>query len=375
MTAASRIVLCAKSRWDPPIRREHGLATTLVAEGHRVDFLERARDIRDLDPRRWWPPTAPPRSLPPGLVVRPQFTPVPGHRSPLAGTVDAAILRRLLRRTLATGPTPTAVVVNAPWNWPATSALPAGVRRVHDIGDDWSTLLPQRRDRIMAYHRQIAAEADAIVVVAPGLADLFDRPVHVVPNAVAPELLATAPVPPPGERRMTYVGTLSERFDSDLMGEVLRRLPDWRLDLYGPCHYAGLGAEPGPSLQRLLSESDGRVQWHGMVSRAQLSSVLDRGDVLVLPNDPAISIGQDSMKLYDYAARGRPIVATPIRLPDDGPAVIALAADAADFAAAVLDSAGRDASPNRAWAVANGWSSRLPAWLAAVEGVPTPVTG
>ena len=363
-----RVVLCAKSRWHPAIRREHAIASTAAAQGYEIDFIERAQDVRDLSWSGLTHRRRPFRPLTEGLLVIPQFTPVPGHRNELAQRLDAAGLRRLLRRAVETGPAPQAVVVNAPWNWAATSALPDGVRRVVDLTDDWTTLLPQRRERILRHHEQIADEADAIVVVAPGLADLFDREVVVVPNAVAPELLATPAVPAPGQRRMIYVGTLSERFDAGLMEQVLTLLPDWTLNLYGPCHYAGAGESPGAPLQSLLGRFGSRVTWHGMVSRSNMSRVLDDSDVAVLPNDPGISIGQDSMKLYDYAARARPIVATPIRVPDEGPAVLALAADPQAFADAVSRLDGADGANNRAWAESNGWAARLPLWMAAVTG-------
>lgn len=362
-----RVVICAKSRWHPAIRREHAIAATAAGQGYDIDFIERAQDVRDLRWASLTHPRKPFRPIP-DVVVTPQFTPVPGHRHALAHRLDAAGLRRVLRRVIAAGPLPQAVMVNAPWNWAATSALPAGVRRVVDLTDDWTTLLPERRERVVGDYQRIAREADAIVVVAPGLADLFDREVTVIPNAVAPELLAAPAVPAPGRHRMTYVGTLSERFDCALMADVLTRLPEWSLELYGPCHYAGEGDGPSPDLRSLLSRFEGRVRWHGMVARTDMSRVLDESDVLVLPNDPGISVGQDSMKLYDYAARARPIVATPIRVPDDGPEVLALAADPNDFADAVSRLDGVDASVNRGWAERNGWAARLPLWMAAVTG-------
>ena len=76
------------------------------------------------------------------------------------------------------------------------------------------------------------------------------------------------------------------------------------------------------------------------------------------------------MKLYDYAARARPIVATPIRVPDDGPVVLGLAADPKSFAEAVSRLDGADGSDNRIWAESNGWVARLPLWMAAVTGAP-----
>ena len=42
------LVLCAKSRWDPPIRREHAFAREAALHGHTVDFVEQPADIRAL---------------------------------------------------------------------------------------------------------------------------------------------------------------------------------------------------------------------------------------------------------------------------------------------------------------------------------------
>ena len=132
----------------------------------------------------------------------------------------------------------------------------------------------------------------------------------VVRNAVDEELLRTPLSPVPGDRRMVYVGTLSERFDATLAGHLLDRLPDWRLDLFGQCRYAQMGTRPGSELVTLLARDDGRVRWHGPVGRDRLAGVLDSADVLLLPNRAEHSRGQDSMKLYDYCARARPIVAS-----------------------------------------------------------------
>jgi len=173
---------------------------------------------------------------------------------------------------------------------------------------------------------------------------------------------------------MVYTGTLSERFDAPLLMEVLRRLPDWSAELYGECQYAGQGSAPGSELRAALAAFKGRVRWHGPIKRADLADVLDRGRVLIAPHRALYATGQDSMKLYDYAARGRPIVATLGALGDRArvaKAGVLEAASPADFAAAVLDAAGEDlsnAAGRRAWAERNSWESRWPLWASAAFG-------
>jgi hypothetical protein len=140
------------------------------------------------------------------------------------------------------------------------------------------------------------------------------------------------------------------------------------LDLYGSCSYAHSGDRPDPALGGLLDQYSRRVAWHGPVSRQALPGVLDQGDVLILPNDISISAGQDSMKLYDYAARARPIVATSMRVPVDRPRSLTLAHSVDEFAAAVERGLVGNASENRGWAERNTWPQRVPGWLTGVLG-------
>lgn len=382
-----RIVLCAKSAWDPPIRREHALATAAAADGHEVVFVERPDDIRALRGTRSGARylsrlagEAPVRLPDLSLSLARRATLVPGHRGALWRRIDNAGLRRQLERTLSREPDtahlPTAVVANLPWQWPAVAALP-GVRKVVDLADDWTRLMPMRRDPVHSCYRRIAEEADEVIVAAPELADLFGgRDVTVVRNATGPELLSAPVSPPPGRRHLVYLGTLSERFDASLVGEVLTRLPDWTLSLYGPCQYAGCDDRPGPALMTLLSAYGRRVRWHGPVPRTSVASVLDSADVLILPNDPAMNVGQDSMKLYDYAARGRPVVATPLPPPDEPrPPGIYEVASPEEFAAAVVAAPAEPATwpvARRSWAERNSWPTRLPVWLTAVFGQQMP---
>jgi glycosyltransferase involved in cell wall biosynthesis len=357
------IVICAKSPWTPTIRREHALAIEAARAGCSVTFHERPRDVRRLTGG------APTVDAPPGIVVRPRRTVVPGHRGRLAHAMDAASLRRGLPSHID-GAAPSAVVVNTPWNWAGTSRMASGSRRIFDLADDWRLLLPHARAAIERQYARIGEQADAIIVAAPALAPLFSRDVIVVPNGTSNQLLAPVSTPPPGRRRLVYVGTLSERFDVALVTEVMHRLPAWSLHLYGPCHYAGHRDRPDPQLRRLLSRAGSQVTWHGPASRGLVPILLDAGDVLILPNDPDIARGQDSMKLYDYAARARPIVSTPLGIAGDLPPGLIEADGPAEFSAAIVRAARAPmaAGPSRDWARRHTWGQRIGPWLDAVLG-------
>jgi glycosyltransferase involved in cell wall biosynthesis len=306
---------CSKSPWDPPIRREHHLVREALPDNHAVAFIERPMDVRST----WSTGIGPfvhqlagqEKPLPNrvgALRVVSRTTLLPGHLDRWAARLDSLLLARILR---SVGGMDAVGIGQSPWQWSALASYPG--RKVFDYSDDWARLLPDTRKKQLEEHlRRIAAEADEIIVVSPHLRDHFPgRTVHLVPNGSDEACIASTPAPPPGTSRLVYIGTLSERFDAELMRKVLESLPHWRLDLYGDCQYAHCGTQPDDSLQALLVDFGGRVAWHGRVAKSEVPGIVDSADVCVIPNRSQQAIGQSSMKLYDFAGRGRPIVATP----------------------------------------------------------------
>lgn len=372
-----RIILCAKSPWLPTIRREHALALSAAAAGHHVVYVERAEDVRSVRGAREFTSylgrlagQRPAGAIGAGLQLARRTTLVPGHRAAVWRRIDCAGLAVQLRR-IGAGSADT-IVVNLPWHWPAVAKM-RGVRKVFDLADDWARLIPRRRAAIESLYRRISAQADEIIVAAPELSGVLEgRCAVLVRNAASAQTLAEPVQPAPGRRRLVYLGTLSERFDAALVGQVLHALPGWTLSLYGPCQYHAQADRPGRELSDLLRDRADQVRWHGPVARDDVARVLDAGDVLILPNNPALSLGQDSMKLYDYAARGRPVVCTTLPGPASSRPPFTYECDTADaFAAAVVAAAAEPperATARRRWAEHNSWSARMPLWLAAVHG-------
>jgi len=309
--ASEAVVIISKSRWDPPIRREHQLARLAAADGRDVTFIESPSDIRTLLQGRgagvWLSRHggSQRRRRPGGVETVARSVLVPAHVHRFLEPLET----RSLAAVIPPASGPSTIVATLPWHWQALRRA-SGYRRVLDVADDWSEILPRCRRRIRDLYKCAAAEADAITVVSDALHELFPgRDVQTVRNGLDSALLRRPFTDPPHRQRLVYVGTLSERFDSFLVGALLEALPGWHLDLYGACSYARRGGRPGDELAALLQRVDGRVAWHGPVSRSDVAAVLDAADVLLLPNR-AQSKGQDSMKVYDYSARGRPVVAT-----------------------------------------------------------------
>ncbi|GAA3248344.1 glycosyltransferase [Dactylosporangium siamense] len=374
----SRLIMVAKSLWHPSIRREHALATEACSHGVEVTFIEAPSDVRSVRVSTTGPwlrglCSATPRQLRDGLDIVSRSTLAPGHRHSAAASADNALLRRQIGSVLSRSPRsarPT-VVVNLPWQWPATARLP--IRRIFDAADDWDALLGGSRPHVRAMYHRIADEADAIIVANPTLRDLFPgRTVELVANGTPADLVVDAVRPRPHDRRLVYAGTLSHRFDVDLIRAVLDLLPGWRLDLYGESRYPGHRDEPAREFRDLLRQCPDRIRWHGVLDRDDLGQAIDAADVAVVPHRAAQSRGQSSMKLADYAARGRPIVSTGWDTNPDAeqPPNTWMAANAEEFAAAVVQAyadAG-DIDGAVAWARQRTWPSRWPLWSAAAFG-------
>jgi hypothetical protein len=368
-TQPTRLVICSKSRWEPAIRREHELARLAVDAGHEVVFVERpfdVRAIRSLGLVRWakrlfWPASRDES----GVQVVSRSTLAPGHRGVIVGLVDQVLLGRALARWRAS-----ILVVSAPWDWPA-AARAGATRTVFDCADDWAIVLDRDRRRLRRLYAAAGTQADVIICASPTLSALFPkRDVAVVRNGT-PSAMLDAPVTPrPGTRAMVYAGTLSGRFDTGLIAETLARLPGWRLRIFGQAQYPGLGDQPDAALTALLERFGDRIEWNGALPRDQVSGELDAGDVLVIPHRTTGANTGDSMKFYDYAAAGRPIVTSRWSSSVDAtaPPHTYIADTADEFAAAVLGAAsepGHYASDRREWAEEARWTTRWNEWSAA----------
>jgi glycosyltransferase involved in cell wall biosynthesis len=136
------------------------------------------------------------------------------------------------------------------------------------------------------------------------------------------------------------------------------------------------GHEREPDLARVRALADAlgiadRVQFTGLVPPAQVAGLLRAADVLVLPN-PASAISTrftSPLKLFEYMAAGRPIVATDLPalrevLRDGETAVLVTPGDAAALAAGIervitdAQLAGRLASAARAAVDDYTWDRR-----------------
>lgn len=171
--------------------------------------------------------------------------------------------------------------------------------------------------RLAAREARVWRRADGYVTITAGLrADLEQRHGTRERIAVVPDGVRLGPRPPRTATRssqapvVAYAGHLYAWKGVDVLLEALARMPGTRGLIVG-------GHAEEPDLARVkalagrLAISD-RVTFTGMVDPGHVPDLLSQADVLALPN-PASAISTrftSPLKLFEYMAAGRPIVAS-----------------------------------------------------------------
>jgi glycosyltransferase involved in cell wall biosynthesis len=246
-----------------------------------------------------------------------------------------------------------------------------GVRRiggvvVYDLLDDWDTALgagwyTQATEKEVIQNSQVLVATEASL--AERLQRISQRPVTLLPNAVNSLLFDPAqphPCPPDfpdSEWSFIYIGALwGEWFDWGLLNALARQYPRAAAVVIGD--YRGQCPDPPPNLHFL-----------GLKPQRSLPSYLAHSTVAIIPWIVSpITQATSPLKVYEYLAMGKPVVAPNLRPLQNLPGVL-LAGDQADFISKV-DLARRINLPKVEMATfteQNNWQARVEKLLGTVE--------
>ncbi len=211
-------------------------------------------------------------------------------------------------------------------------ARAVGARVLYDKVDHWEEC-PWAPWFTPAYEEELVSLSDDVVASARLLAEGLERTgreVHLLPNAYDPAMFgpeAAGELPADlatGEVTLVYAGALwGEWFDWDLVREVGRRFPDWAINLIGD-----EPAERPPGVPP-------NVHFLGLKPQGALPAYYAAATACLIPFvESALVDAVSPLKVYEYLAMGRLVVATPMRELAALPGVVTVRS-AADIASAI----------------------------------------
>lgn len=314
-----------------------------------------------------------PRRLGPGLRAWTPFDAVPLGRWRPARDANHALRDRL--RAWLSGPPPHLVVLNDPFIDQGTAeALVADASFVvFDLSDDFVAYThggdEAARARTAARCNWMARRADVVLAVNAALAESYRRinaHTYIVPNACHYERFAACS--DPGKRATPAVAELASRYDVvvgyygwmmshridvSLLTALIDDHPGWGFAFLGPADATITAALVGRPNVRL---------WH-TVPQERLADYVVGFDVCLVPHLINVhSASNDPLKLYEYLAAGKPVVATPLPGLERFGDLVTIARTAAEFAAAIEQALVADGLDRRLVrqqvARANSWTAR-----------------
>ena len=236
---------------------------------------------------------------------------------------------------------------------------------VYYCGDDFAALAGVDHDAARRMEAELVERADLILAASPALAARFPADkTRLLPHGVDPGLfgapaLRAADLPADAPVAGFY-GALAEWIDLDLVAATARLLPHWRFLMIGP-------AQADTAVLQGLPN----VVLAGPRPHAALPGYAQHWTAGMIPfRDTAQIRACNPLKLREYLAAGRPVVATPFPALAPYAAEVAVARDAAGFAAAL--EATRTESPDRAAArralvEGESWAARAAAARAWID--------
>ena len=241
---------------------------------------------------------------------------------------------------------------------------------IYDITDDWSELTQSAalRQLTIAQDAELCRRADAVIVCSAKLFEMkgaLTGKLHLVPNGVDPAHYAqvldgTGPLPHAAAawRRPVfgYTGTIHpDRVDVDLVVKIAHEFPQGTVALVGPVML--------PAIDRERLRLCGNVVMTGAVAYERLPELMRAFDVCITPHVvTAFTESLNPIKLWEYLAAGKPIVATNVAGFRDYPQHVRVAVDHDDFLRGLGEAPGEEPSKSaarHAEAGRHSWSARL----------------
>ncbi|HZR98684.1 MAG TPA: glycosyltransferase [Chloroflexota bacterium] len=353
--------------WNFRFQRPQQIARHFARAGHRVLYL--ATEFRHGDKPLLW-------ELEPNVVA--VQLPGPRFTSLYADVIDDRLLSQLvdafadLRAELDV--VQAVCMVDLPFWAPLALRLREryGWKVVYDCMDDYASFSTVGK-RMLRAEATLSRESDLVLASSRGIfaAQAAHNPrCLLVPNAADFEHFHTPPAALPADVRdlprpiVGYYGAISDWFDAALVADLARARPWWSFVLVGSTYGADLAPLSGLRNVHLLGEKP----------YAEIAAYAHAFDVGMIPfKRTPLTDATNPVKLFEYLAAGKPVVATELGELTHYREQVRLVADRAQWLDA-LEAAMRPASPRAvearvAFARENSWDARATQIAAAVEAL------
>lgn len=242
---------------------------------------------------------------------------------------------------------------------------------IYHVVDEYSgygSATENERQKLLGMERKLLERVDAAIVVTPSLhklKSLHNSNTHIVPNAAdfsayahTPEYM---PVDLDGIQRpiIGYTGLIASRLDLDLLSATASAKPTWSFVFVGSVNDEGCRMQ----LDKLKQLSN--VYFVGQKSVAETPNYVGHFDICTIPYAVNLRAQHASpLKLYEYAAASKPIVATDFAAARDFGGHVDVVRNAAEFIDACerglkLNSQSRTIKDNLDFAAKNTWDERV----------------
>ncbi|MBZ0292422.1 MAG: glycosyltransferase [Anaerolineae bacterium] len=195
------------------------------------------------------------------------------------------------------------------------------------------------REDLKQAEKFILPIADLVIVTSPFLWEeksKYNNNVHLVKNAVDYEQFAALQsfnnIPKDMEHIpkpiIGYIGAVNEKLDYELLDTIARKRPRWSFVFIG--YYSNNPASPG--YYKFVHQHPPNVFLMGRRDVKEVPSYIQACDVCIMPYlRDNYTKAIDSLKLYEYFACGKPVVATDIPVVREHGQAVYIAKEGDDF--------------------------------------------
>ena len=253
--------------------------------------------------------------LPPALLGAHRYLFSPHHfglRRPVLTKVRFSRYGKTLQTAARAAGFQDPVVITSDPRIAAFSDLDFAARVVYFARDDWACHHAYRslRSQILKAYEELRARRIDVAAVSNTLLRRLAPTGRalLLPNGVEPSEWLAPGVPPKWFDslpcpRFLYVGTVDARIDLEWIERITNDFPEASVVLAGP--------NRDHTVSRRLAAMPGVTLPGNLYDRADVTSLVLAADVCLLPHVRSeLTEAMDPLKLYEYLAAGRPVVAT-----------------------------------------------------------------